>query len=322
MAIPAIIGGAAKIAGRLSAARFARTVGRENPLKSMRMGASTNAKEWARAMRLWQEARGATHAEVVNHFAVQTTYKAMSGTPKAQKAGILSTAAKPKKSASTKKQKRRKVYKITAQDQAEARVTAGGLRGVLRNRGLSERARAMAFRKHLDRQKVKGVSRQTQEHLFFKFRDYKPKNILLNTEENQRKFFHAMATGIRREGRGWVRTRGVYRGEGNYKESMRIYGQKRRSIGFIRAGFLKPLADLGEPMRRKPLKGGAAAKSKGVEATKGKKVAIVHNNATGSGDIAADAMDKAKAKVIRSEGNYAIRQLQKKDKKFWARKFS
>ena len=61
--------------------------------------------------------------------------------------------------------------------------------------------------------------------------------------------FHALATGYRRTAHGWVKHRGVHKGEGNYDEALRIFNSKRRSIGVLAAGFLKPAAQLGAKVR-------------------------------------------------------------------------
>ena len=136
--------------------------------------------------------------------------------------------------------------------------------------------------------------------------------------------FHALATGYQRGTGGWVKHRGVHKGEGNYKEALRIYNSKRRSIGAIKAGFLKPAAMLGQKVRNRSIKlesGKSAARSWGKKSTLKQLKAEAFNNVAGSGVVGERPMSKAMSEVIRREMEYVRKKMQAEDKKFSAKKY-
>ena len=136
--------------------------------------------------------------------------------------------------------------------------------------------------------------------------------------------FHALATGYRRGPGGWVKHRGVHRGEGNYKEALRIYDSKRRSIGAIKAGFLKPAAMLGQKVRNRSVKlesGKSASRSWGKKSSLKQLKAEAFNNVAGSGVVGEAPMAQAMSKVIQLEMEYVRKKLQATDNKFSAKKF-
>ena len=133
--------------------------------------------------------------------------------------------------------------------------------------------------------------------------------------------FHALATGYRKSAQGWVKHRGVHRGEGNYDEALRIYNSKRRSVGAIAAGFLKPAKHLGVKVKSTPFAGGSASKSKGKKSTRSKMLASAKNEVPASGVYAEAPMIKAMDFVVKREHAWAIKRLQKANNKFSARSF-
>ncbi len=211
------------------------------------MAKTSNAREWAQAMKAWRKAkRGASHDDVVNHFGGQACAWAIRFTPKARKSKHLGDAAKPE--------------------------LLGG--------ALGERA--------------PGVKRSRPTKM-------------------QQKMWHSLANKTHK------------RGQGNYYEALRIYSKRRRSIGFIKAGFLKPAAKLDPRFRAgrgvELLPGKSASRSFGTMAKRGNMRAKSFNNAAGSGEVAFLPMERAMAEVARREHEWAIRRLQKENNKFSARRF-
>jgi len=136
--------------------------------------------------------------------------------------------------------------------------------------------------------------------------------------------FHRLATGYRRGPGGWVNHRGVHKGEGNYREALRIYNSKRRSIGAIKAGFLKPAAMLGQKVRNRSVKiesGKSASKSWGKKSSLKQLKAEAFNNVAGSGVVGEKPMSQAMSKVIQLEMEYVRKKMQATDNKFSAKKF-
>ena len=136
--------------------------------------------------------------------------------------------------------------------------------------------------------------------------------------------FHALATGYRRTPRGWAKHRGVHKGEGNYNKALRIYNSKRRSIGAIKAGFLKPAAMRGQKVRNRSVKlesGKSAARSWGKQSSLKKLNAEAFNNVAGSGVVGARPMSKAMSEVARREMEYVRKKMQAEDNKFSAKKY-
>jgi len=142
--------------------------------------------------------------------------------------------------------------------------------------------------------------------------------------------FHALATGYRRTAHGWVKHRGVHKGEGNYEEALKIYNSKRRSIGVLAAGFLKPAAQLGAKLRtqkKTPAPGSPALKSWGKKSSLKALKAEAFNNVPGSGAIENMAgskyrpMARAMNKVIQLEMEYVRKKMQKEDNKFSSKKY-
>ena len=133
--------------------------------------------------------------------------------------------------------------------------------------------------------------------------------------------YHALATGYRRAPGGWVKHRGVHRGEGNYDEALRIYNSKRRSVGAIAAGFLKPAKHLGVKVRSTPFAGGSASKSRGKKSARSKMLASARNEVPASGVYADAPMARAMAFVVKREHAWAIKRLQKANNKFSAKSF-
>jgi hypothetical protein len=136
--------------------------------------------------------------------------------------------------------------------------------------------------------------------------------------------FHRLATGYRRTPGGWVKHRGVHKGEGNYNEALRIYNSKRRSIGAVKAGFLKPAAMLGQKVRNRSVKlysSDSAAKSWGKKSSLKQLKAEAFNNVAGSGVVSERPMSRGMSEVIRREMEYVHRKMQATDNKFSAKKF-
>lgn len=136
--------------------------------------------------------------------------------------------------------------------------------------------------------------------------------------------FHRLATGYRRTLGGWAKHRGVHKGEGNYNEALRIYNSKRRSIGAIKAGFLKPAAMLGQKVRNRSVKlesGKSAARSWGKKSSLKQLKAEAFNNVAGSGAVGKKPMSSAMSEVIRREMEYVRKKMQAEDNKFSAKKY-
>lgn len=109
------------------------------------------------------------------------------------------------------------------------------------------------------------------------------------------------------------------RGRGNYNQALKIFNDRRRSIGSNAAGFLKPAQQLGKTLRTRKavlIPGASASRSYGKKSKGGQMSAIAHNNVEGSGDVAYEPMARAMNEVSRRELDYANRQIEKTNKAF------
>lgn len=141
----------------------------------------------------------------------------------------------------------------------------------------------------------------------------------------KKKFYHALATGLRRKKGGWNKYKGVVKGRGNYDEALRLWSSRRSSIGASAAGFLEPAKDFGKKLttRRgvKVKSGGSASKSFAIKSRAGNMKADSFNEVKDSAKVAGPAMRKAMVHVIRREGNLAIKKIQKTNNTFSAKPF-
>ena len=109
------------------------------------------------------------------------------------------------------------------------------------------------------------------------------------------------------------------RGQGNYNQALKVFNNRRRAIGAMAAGFLKPAQQLGKVLRTKKAKiipGASASRSYGVLSKGGQMRAVAHNNVDGSGEVCYEPMLRAMAEVSRREMDYANRQIEKRNKQF------
>ncbi len=109
------------------------------------------------------------------------------------------------------------------------------------------------------------------------------------------------------------------RGRGNYNQALKIFNDRRRSIGANAAGFLKPAQQLGKTLKTKKavlIPGASASRSYGKKSKGGEMAAVAHNNVKGSGDVAYEPMARAMNEVSRRELDYANRQIEKTNKAY------
>ncbi len=109
------------------------------------------------------------------------------------------------------------------------------------------------------------------------------------------------------------------RGQGNYNQALKIFNDRRRSIGANAAGFLKPAQQLGKTLRTRKavlIPGASASRSYGKKSQGGQMAAVAFNNVEGSGDVAYEPMVRAMNEVSRRELEYANRQIQKVNEQF------
>tara|TARA_S200002703_G_scaffold110832_1_gene96410 strand:- start:1146 stop:1799 length:654 start_codon:yes stop_codon:yes gene_type:complete len=126
-------------------------------------------------------------------------------------------------------------------------------------------------------------------------------------------FFHALVS--RKHGDHAAHPRG----QGNYNQALKIFNDRRRAIGAMAAGFLKPAQQLGKVLRTKKAKlipGASASRSYGTLSKGGQMRAVAHNNVDGSGEVCYEPMLRAMAEVSRREMDYANRQIEKINKQF------
>lgn len=126
-------------------------------------------------------------------------------------------------------------------------------------------------------------------------------------------FFHALVS------RPLDKYKAYPRGQGNYNQALKIFNDRRRSIGANAAGFLKPAQQLGKTLRTRKavlIPGASASRSYGKKSQGGQMAAVAFNNVEGSGDVAYEPMVRAMNEVSRRELEYANRQIQKVNKQF------
>jgi hypothetical protein len=126
-------------------------------------------------------------------------------------------------------------------------------------------------------------------------------------------FFHALVS------RPLDKYKAYPRGQGNYNQALKIFNDRRRSIGANAAGFLKPAQQLGKTLRTRKavlIPGASASRSYGKKSQGGQMAAVAFNNVEGSGDVAYEPMVRAMNEVSRRELEYANRQIQKVNEQF------
>lgn len=114
---------------------------------------------------------------------------------------------------------------------------------------------------------------------------------------------------------------GATRGKGIKAAAMKIYTARRRGIGAIKAGFIKPAKELGAKLGARTFGRGSASRSRGYLSRRLKMKATAVNNVPGAGTVAYRPMEAAKAEVVRKEHQWAIRRLQKANNLFSAKKY-
>tara|TARA_R100001129_G_scaffold182822_1_gene164014 strand:- start:772 stop:1362 length:591 start_codon:yes stop_codon:yes gene_type:complete len=115
---------------------------------------------------------------------------------------------------------------------------------------------------------------------------------------------------------------GITKGGGKMTNYVnKVFNSRKRSIGAVKAGFIRPAMDLGKPMRIKPYSGGSASKSRGYKSKRFKMKAISFNEVDGAGEVAYQPMNRAMAFTIQREHNWAIRRLQKANNAFSAKRY-
>jgi len=113
---------------------------------------------------------------------------------------------------------------------------------------------------------------------------------------------------------------GFRKGEGIGEEVERRYNDRRKSKGFIAAGFVKALRVFGGNSRAGGFReGGEAAGGTGRRARDSRLVAEFTNVADGAGDVAYGPLNKAVNHVSEDMKNHAYDEMQKDAKKFSAR---
>ena len=113
---------------------------------------------------------------------------------------------------------------------------------------------------------------------------------------------------------------GFRKGEGIGEEVERRYNDRRKSKGFIAAGFVKALRVFGGRSRAGGFReDGEAAGGTGRRARDSRLVAEFTNVADGAGDVAYGPLNKAVNHVSEDMKNHAYDEMQKDAKKFSAR---
>lgn len=111
------------------------------------------------------------------------------------------------------------------------------------------------------------------------------------------------------------------RGRATDRGSVKTYYNRRRSSrAYIAAGFLKPAQDFGKKLRTKPIKGGDAARGRGIKARRRKLVAFIENYSDGADSVGAAGVNKAINKVIPDMKDFAARKMGETARKHSRRK--
>tara|TARA_R100000808_G_scaffold260_2_gene1558 strand:+ start:4411 stop:5004 length:594 start_codon:yes stop_codon:yes gene_type:complete len=118
---------------------------------------------------------------------------------------------------------------------------------------------------------------------------------------------------------------GIRKGSGGeqimYPYVRKEFNKRKKSIGALKAGFIRPAIQLGARLKTTPFGGGSASKSKGIKSKSFKMKAFAFNEVEGSGLVAYKAMDRAMIEAAAQEKAWAVRRLQKQNNKFSAKPF-
>jgi len=119
--------------------------------------------------------------------------------------------------------------------------------------------------------------------------------------------------------------KGIKKGSGGsqvmYPYVKKEFNKRKRSVGAVKAGFIKPAIELGAKLRIRPYAGGSASRSKGTKSKRYRMKALSVNVVDGAGKIGDKPMLRAMSFAIEKEHNWAIKRLQKRNNKFSAKSF-